>query len=242
MPSASPATYGLLGMLATRSWTGYELTQQVRRSLRFVWPTSEGHLYREQKRLVTLGWAAVTTEPAGRRTRQRYTITAAGRRALRTWLASETEEPHFQVEGILRSFYADSAGPAELAASMRTTAASAQEMLEELVGYAAEYLAAGGPLEMLEGNVTRGAFHGRPMHPDRLHSVALALDVTTQLLQTVAEFFTMTAAVVAEWPSTTDQSLTPETRRRLQRVQARDAARDPGQGGNASRRIMPLTY
>jgi len=80
------------------------------------------------------------------------------------------------------------------------------------------------------------------MHPDRLHSVALALDVTTQLLQTVAEFFTMTAAVVAEWPSTTDQSLTPETRRRLQRVQARDAARDPGQGGNASRRIMPLTY
>ena len=222
MPSASPATYGLLGMLATRSWTGYELTQQVRRSLRFVWPTSEGHLYREQKRLVTLGWAAVTTEPAGRRTRQRYTITAAGRRALRTWLASETEEPHFQVEGILRSFYADSAGPAELAASMRTTAASAQEMLE--------------------GNVTRGAFHGRPMHPDRLHSVALALDVTTQLLQTVAEFFTMAAAVVAEWPSTTDQSLTPETRRRLQRVQARDAARDPGQGGNASRRIMPLTY
>ena len=123
MPSASPATYGLLGMLATRSWTGYELTQQVRRSLRFVWPTSEGHLYREQKRLVTLGWAAVTREPAGRRTRQRYTITAAGRRALRTWLASETEEPHFQVEGILRSFYADSAGPAELAASMRTTAA-----------------------------------------------------------------------------------------------------------------------
>ena len=39
--------------------TGYELTQQVRRSLRFVWPSSEGHLYREQKRLLELGWATV---------------------------------------------------------------------------------------------------------------------------------------------------------------------------------------
>jgi DNA-binding PadR family transcriptional regulator len=212
-------------MLATRSWTGYELTQQVRRSLRFVWPTSEGHLYREQKRLVTLGWATVTAEPAGKRTRQRYSITAAGRRALRAWLDSEPEEPHFQVEGILRSFYADSAGPEQLSASMCTTAASAQEMLNELAGYASEYLAAGGPLEMLEGAVRRGKFRGRPMHPERLHSVALALDITTQLLQTVTEFFTKSAEEVVEWPDTTDQSLTPATRRRLERVQARGATR-----------------
>ena len=66
-------------MLAVRSWTGYELTRQVRRSLRFIWPTSEGHLYREQKRLVSLGWAVVEQEQAGRRARNRYTITAAGR-------------------------------------------------------------------------------------------------------------------------------------------------------------------
>jgi PadR family transcriptional regulator, regulatory protein AphA len=223
--SASPTTYGLLGMLATRSWTGYELTQQVRRSLRFVWPTSEGHLYREQKRLVTLGWATVTTEPAGRRTRQRYTITAAGRRALQAWLASEPEEPHLQVEGILRSFYADSAGPEQLAASMLTTAASAQEMLDELAGYVGEYLSPGGPLEMLEGVARPGEFHGRPMHPERLHSVALALDITTRLLETIADFFTATAAEVTDWPSTADQSLTPATRRRLERLHARAAIR-----------------
>ena len=78
MTTTSPATYGLLGLLATRSWTGYELTAQVRRSLAFVWPTSEGHLYREQKVLVARGWAAVVDEPAGRRSRKRYTITDAG--------------------------------------------------------------------------------------------------------------------------------------------------------------------
>ena len=97
MSNASATTYGLLGMLAVRSWTGYELTQQIRRSLRFVWPSSEGHLYREQKRLVDLGWATVEDEPTGQRSRKRYSITQEGRAALESWLATEPEEPHFQV-------------------------------------------------------------------------------------------------------------------------------------------------
>lgn len=221
VPSATPSTYGLLGMLATRSYSGYELTQQVRRSLRFVWPTSEGHLYREQKKLVQLGWARVTEEPAGRRTRQRYTITAAGRRALRAWLATEPEEPHLQVEGVLRAFYADHAGPEELAASMRATAASAQQMLGELRGFVDEYLAPGGPLEMLEGAVPHGEVAGRPVYPERLHSVALALDVTTRLLETIDVFFSTTAEEVDGWPGTDDSALTPATRLRLERIRAR---------------------
>ena len=126
MASASPTTYGLLGMLAVRSWTGYELTQQLRRSLRFVWPSSEGHLYREQKRLVDLGWAVVATEPAGKRTRKRYTITDEGREALQRWLATEPEEPHFEIEGVLRMFYADQGTVADLAASMESTASTAR--------------------------------------------------------------------------------------------------------------------
>lgn len=221
MPDASPATYGLLGMLATRPMTGYELTHQVRRSLRFVWPVSEGHLYREQKKLVTLGWATVTTEPAGRRTRQRYAITRAGRAALRAWLATEPEEPHLQIEGVLRAFYADSASPEVLASSMRSTAASAGAMLAELHGFVDEYLAEGGPLDMLEARSSSRAFRGREMHPERLHSVALVLDVTTQLLEVVEDFFTSTAAEVDDWPGTTDADLTPSTRARLERIQSR---------------------
>ena len=221
MATASPATYGLLGMLATRSWTGYELTQQVRRSLRFVWPTSEGHLYREQKRLVSLGWATVEEEPAGRRTRQRYTITPAGRRALRAWLATEPEEPHLQVEGVLRAFYADSAGPEELASSLLATASSARRMLAELRGYAEEYLSPGGPQDMLEGRSPHGAFRGREMYPGRLPSVALALDVTTQLLGVVEAFCTATADEVQTWPGTADPALARVTRRRLERVRGR---------------------
>ena len=139
MATQSPAAYGLLGMLAVRSWTGYELTRQVHRSLRFIWPTSEGHLYREQKRLVTLGWAVAEQEQTGQRTRNRYTITPAGREALAKWLATPPEEPHLQIEGVLRAFYANLGSPTDLHQTMTTTAEQAHSMLATLQGFVREY-------------------------------------------------------------------------------------------------------
>jgi DNA-binding PadR family transcriptional regulator len=223
MASASPTTYGLLGMLAVRSWTGYELTRQVRRSLRFVWSVSDGHLYREQKRLVELGWALVEQEPAGRRSRKRYTITPDGRAALAAWLETEPEEPHFQIDGVLRMFFGDQASPEALAGAAEHTAETTRAMLDEMYGIAVEYLEDGGPLSMLEAGVSgpgdpRHAFHGRPMYVERLHAVALAIDVTTRLLATLEDFSRETAVEVARWPSTSDPSLTPATRARLEAI------------------------
>lgn len=225
MKTPSPTTYGLLGLLASRSWTGYELTKQVRRSLRFVWPVSEGHLYREQKRLVDLDWATVDAEPAGERSRKRYTITEEGRAALRDWLATEPAEPHFQIEGILRTFFGDQARPDELADSMVASAQSARAMLDEMLDIVDEYLEEGGPLWMLEHGVggpgtDRLEFHERPMFPERLHVVALAIDITTQLLHTLEAFFTDAAEQVGSWPTTTDHSITPTTRARLERLRS----------------------
>lgn len=237
MASPSPATYGLLGMLAVRSWTGYELTQQVRRSLRYVWPSSEGHLYREQRRLVDFGWATVDKEPAGQRSRNRYSITDAGRAALADWLATEPEEPHFQIEGVLRTFFGDQGSGDDLVASMRATAAMARSMLEEMLGFVGEYLEEGGPLWMLERGVggpdgVRQEFHGRPMFPERLHVVALAIDITTQLLENLESFFTDASRQVASWPSTADAAITPATRDRLEQIRSR-AGRNQGRIGTA---------
>jgi hypothetical protein len=64
-------------------------------------------------------------------------------------------------------------------------------------------------------------FHGRPMYPERLHVVALAIDVTTQLLETIHSFFNDAANRVASWPSTTDISITPDTRQRLEGIRSR---------------------
>ncbi|MDP3712747.1 MAG: PadR family transcriptional regulator [Mycobacteriales bacterium] len=223
--NASSATYGVLGMLATRPWTGYELTQQVRRSLRFVWPVSEGHLYREQGRLVELGWATVTEEAAGKRSRKRYAITDAGRVALADWLATPPEEPHLQVEGVLRAFYADHGTVADLEQSLRATADGARAMLDDLRAIVGEYLDDDGPLTLLEsgqgGPGDRREFHGRPMYPERLPVVALAIDATTRLLAELDGFFAEAADEVASWASTHDATLAATTRARLETVRDR---------------------
>jgi DNA-binding PadR family transcriptional regulator len=228
MISASPATYGLLGMLSVRSWTGYELTQQVRRSLRFVWPSSEGHLYREQRRLVELGWATVEDEPAGQRSRKRYTITPAGRANLRAWLATPPQEPHFQIEGVLRMFFADQGSTADLVSAMQSTKHLARSMLDEMTGFVDEYLEEGGPQWMLEAVVGsrasgRRQYHGRTMYPERLHVVALAIDITTRLLDTLDSFLAETTREVVTWPNPTHPSLTPATRARLEAIRTRSA-------------------
>ena len=222
----SPTTYSLLGLLAVRSWTGYELTHQLRRSLRFVWPSSEGHLYREQRRLVELGWATVEDEPAGKRTRKRYSITPQGREAIRDWLGTPPQEPHFEIEGILRLFYGDQGTVADLTASMETTAKSARGMLDEMVFIVDEYLAEGGPLTMLEHNIggpgqERLEYNGRPQYPERLHIVALVVDITTRLLAEVEEFSTAIAQETSIWTDPTDSNLTPRTRQRLEAIRNR---------------------
>jgi hypothetical protein len=47
----------VLGLLAVQPWTAYELTQQMRRSLHYLWPKSESLLYTEPKKLVDAGLA-----------------------------------------------------------------------------------------------------------------------------------------------------------------------------------------
>jgi len=224
--SASPVTYGLLGMLAVRPWTGYELTQQLRRSLRFVWSSSEGHLYREQKRLVELGWATVEVEASGARSRKRYSITPTGEAALLDWLTTAPQEPHFEIEGLLRLFFSDHGTVGDMVASLESTASEARQMLGELLEFVDEYLADGGPLWMLEHGVggpdgDRLEFLGRPMFPERLHVVALVIDATSRLLGELEEFCARTAIEVRAWRTPTDPQLTAATRARLEAIRAR---------------------
>src|SRR5262249_58964926 len=86
-------SYALLGLLRLRPWTTYELAKQVQRGLGWFWPRAERKLYDEPKRLVAAGLAAAAEERTGRRPRTVYSITPAGRRALRAWLAEPSAPP-----------------------------------------------------------------------------------------------------------------------------------------------------
>jgi PadR family transcriptional regulator AphA len=115
---ATQTSYAVLGLLALKPWTTYELAQQSERSLRWFFPRAERAVYLEAKRLVTLGWAQSTKTATGRRTSTVYTITRTGRAALRAWLAAPSAPPQLESEGAIKIFFADQAGTEQLRATV----------------------------------------------------------------------------------------------------------------------------
>ncbi|WP_019875391.1 PadR family transcriptional regulator [Sporichthya polymorpha] len=194
-------TYALLGLLSVRSWTGYELTQQVQHSLSHVWPASAANLYREQQRLVRLGWADVTAEPAGpQRTRNRYTITADGRAALRAWLDQPPGATNLESEALLRVWFADAGTPEQLTRTLRTAADEARAAVDRVVEVFAHYLD------------DTGAF------PERAHLNAMVGELLADLFGLLDERCTALAAEVEDWKSTTRIGVDDATRARMERV------------------------
>ena len=102
-PGLTTTSYAILGELALRPWTMYDLDAEMRRNVHFFFPRVESQIYAEPKRLVALGLAEATTEMVGKRQRTTYAITKAGRKALREWLASPvSKEPQLEFEALLR--------------------------------------------------------------------------------------------------------------------------------------------
>ena len=85
---ASPAAtrYAPAGLLALRPWPACALAGQSQRGPGFLWPRAESKVYEPVKRLTVLGLASAERQRYGRRSRTVYSITPAGRRALRDWL------------------------------------------------------------------------------------------------------------------------------------------------------------
>jgi PadR family transcriptional regulator AphA len=147
MPRATSTSYAILGLLAVRPWSTYELTQQVQRSLGRMWPRATSRLYEEPKKLVTLGWATAATESVGRRPRTVYTITEDGRLALERWLAEPAEGPVLEFEQLLKLSFADHGSRVD---ALRTVAAARAWAEHANVGNlvaAREYAAGQGPYQ-----------------------------------------------------------------------------------------------
>jgi DNA-binding PadR family transcriptional regulator len=138
-------SFAMLGMLAIRPWSTYELAKLVDHSLRPMWPRARSHLFKEPKKLVAHGLAVAVEEMVGRRPRTVYTITPAGRRALRTWLGSPGEGPVLEFEQLLKVFFCDQGTKADALAAVASIKAWAGERNAENVAVARSYLAGTGP-------------------------------------------------------------------------------------------------
>jgi len=109
---------------------------------------------------------------------------------------------------------------------MEATARSAREMLDEMVSIVDDYLAEGGPLTMLERGIggpgqDRLEYNGRPQYPERLHVIALVVDITTRLLAELEGFASATARETSTWTDPTDAEFNPVTRQRLEAIRDR---------------------
>lgn len=131
--SSRPLTttsYAILGVLALRPWSAYDLTGYMRTSaVRTLWPRTESRLYAEPKNLVAHGLASAMKEYTGKRGRTVYSITAAGRRALADWLGEPAAPPQTEDEALLKVFLADFGSIADLRATVRRAAEALRDQI-----------------------------------------------------------------------------------------------------------------
>jgi len=102
----------VLGMVAARPRSGYEIKQLVDSSARFFWAASYGQIYPELKRLEDAGLIAGTDAPQGARQRTVYKLTAKGKRAAREWIEKRPQIFELRDEGLLELFFAGAIEPA----------------------------------------------------------------------------------------------------------------------------------
>jgi DNA-binding PadR family transcriptional regulator len=170
-------SYAILSLLGVRSWTTYQLAQQMDRSVGHMWPRAASVVYEEPKRLVARGLAASHREYTGRRRSTVYSITPAGRDALAAWLELPGAGPTYEFEALLKVAFADHGS----LAGLRTNLSAVRAWAEQEQALAAErlrdYAETGGP------------------YPERLPVIALA-----------SRFYVEMAGAIARWADWADEA------------------------------------
>lgn len=175
-------SYALLGLLAVRSWSTYELTRQMDRSLGRIWPRAQSKLYEEPKKLVEQGLARAREERVGDRPRTVYSITPRGRRALADWLTEPAVGPPLESEHLLKIFFAEHGTRQDALATLASARAWAAERNE--------------------GNLEAGTAYleGRGPFPERAAQTMLVGRFLTEFYRLVAEWADWASDIVEQWP------------------------------------------
>jgi DNA-binding PadR family transcriptional regulator len=200
-------SYAVLGLIAVRPCSTYEIAGQVDRTLNRFWPRTRSKLYEEPKKLVAQGLATATRESVGRRPRTVYAITPAGRRALAAWVASPAEGPVLEFEQLLKVFYCDSGTTDDVRRHLSDLRAWAHERTLANIRVGQAYLEGRGPSQHRAAvNQVVGRF----------------LD---DFLQTLDDWALWAGTVVEAWPDSpaeAEQDLA-EQRRTVAQARARAA-------------------
>jgi PadR family transcriptional regulator AphA len=109
----SPTSFIVLGLLDREPGTPYDLKARVSFGLGNFWTVQHAQLYTETARLAAEGLLDEKRESEGRR-RRTYSITKAGRKVLKEWLARPVDQlAELRDPGLLKVFFG--ADPAMIA-------------------------------------------------------------------------------------------------------------------------------
>ena len=182
---AAPLTttsYAILGLLAIKPWTTYELAQQMQRALGQFWPRAESKLYEEPKKLVAHGLARASSELVGKRPRTVYSITAKGRRAMAAWVPTPGEGPVLEFEQLIKVFFAEHGTREDLLATIDSVRRWTDDRFRAGAGISRTYLEGDGPF------------------PERLPWLILTGQFLSELVQAVERWTDWASEAVAAWP------------------------------------------
>ncbi|MEV1295605.1 PadR family transcriptional regulator [Pseudonocardia sp. NPDC049635] len=130
--------HALLGLLALRPATGYELARMFDGDLgRYAWQAGHTSVYPELGKLAAQGLAEVTEE--GARGAKTYALTEDGRAELRRWMLEPQRQGKVRNEGVLRLFLIAALPREDALAVLDRTAEEAERDLAELRQVRAEH-------------------------------------------------------------------------------------------------------
>lgn len=109
MPRSKKTWFAVLGLLAWRPMSGYDIKKLVEIGLSHFWSESYGALYPTLAQLVSAGLVSRRSDRGrGKRPRHVFSITPRGRGELERWLRGPTEEPRVRNEVVLKLFLSPS--------------------------------------------------------------------------------------------------------------------------------------
>src|SRR5438874_2999974 len=101
-PRLSPFSFAVLTLVGEGGAGAHDLVRMMREGQHVMWSTSASQWYAEPKRLAALGLLHGERTSGRTHDRTQYTLTDAGRAALRGWLAEPSAFTRIQCEPIVR--------------------------------------------------------------------------------------------------------------------------------------------
>ena len=109
----------MLALVGEGGAGAHDLVQMMRQGGPVYWGAAESKLYDEPKRLTRGGYLSARKAPGRTNPRTIYTLTKAGRSALRSWLAQPAHFPTIKNEAHLRLLAGDMLDDAQIVESFR---------------------------------------------------------------------------------------------------------------------------